>query len=439
VADPDTGVTMQQVDRGTDHRASVPAAAASDPATTHPATNRIATVAAGAAAMLAVSAFGLLVVLGSRIGWTIETLGGAAGPVDAYALRTELPWMGSLTIGVVVGAVLAARRPRNPIPWLLIVTGLGFLGYPVVVVLVASALERGTTPAWAPYVGWVGNWVWLLGITGAAYLLLLFPNGTALTARWRNVGRVAAAYLVGLFLVVALVPTLEAAPGLDNPFGIAALAGQVDRLQYLVGGIFLLQILAVTCIVLRYVRSRGEERQQMKWIALAAAAVALDGFAMEVLDAPRWTQAFPTLALIGAIVMAVTRYRLYEIDRIVSRSLTYLVVTTLLAAVYVVGTVGVGGVLHRSSGGAGGELVVAASTLAVAALFQPLRRRVQAAVDRRFDRAHYDAQLTVARFGQRLRDEVDLRALRQEMCEIARLTVQPTRASVWLVDPGDRS
>jgi hypothetical protein len=396
---------------------------------------RLPTVVAGTGAALGVGGFALLLVLGPRIGWSVSPATTAAETSDLYDVRAELPWMASLVVGIVVGAALAVRRPRNLIPWLLMTTGLGFLGFPVVVVLVESALADGSPPGWAPYVAWVGNWVWLLGYVGGAYLLLLFPTGTALSHRWRIVARLGAAYLVLMFIVLATYPDLEAAPTLDNPFAVPLLADREPVLMGFVVGLPVLQFLAVVCIVLRAVRSRGNERLQMKWMALAASTLLVLLVALN-LGAPRWLQAFPTLALVAAVVVAVTRYRLYEIDRILSRTLTYVVVTTLLAAIYVVGIVGLGGLIHRSSGDSGSELIVAASTLAVAALFQPLRRRVQRSIDQRFNRDAYDAQRMVSRFGQRLRDEVNLGTLSAEMCAITDQAVHPSQVSVWLAPAG---
>lgn len=394
-------------------------------------TRRLPAALAGLAGLLALGGFVLLLVLGTRLGWVVAPTDGSATASELYDVRRELPWMASLVIGVLVGAGVAARRPRNPIPWLLMATGLGFLAFPVVVLVVTSTLARGSTPWWTAYVAWVGNWIWMLGHGGGTYLLLLFPDGRNLSTRWRLVAWIGGGYLLVAFALLATYPTLEAAPQLDNPFGLALLEGREAMFAPFFGGFNLLQVLGIVCIVLRYVRSRGEERQQMKWFALAAASLAMSVLGIG-LGAPRWIQVVPTLAIVAAILVAVTRYRLYEIDRVVSRTLTYLVVTTLLGAVYVAGTVGLGGVVHRATGGAG-ELVVAATTLAVAALFRPLRRRVQQTIDRRFNRASYDAQRTVARFGQHLRDEVDLGTLSTEMREVAVRTMQPSSASVWLV------
>lgn len=379
---------------------------------------------------VAVACYGALVIIGAQVGWLFEVGGTAGVPPELLDAREELPWMTVLLATALVASVLAAKRPRHPIPWCLLVAALGFLGYPAVVVTVARGLEGGTIPFWAPYVAWVGNWIWVLGQAGALYLLLLFPDGRPLSARWSVVARLAAAYIAVLFAVLSVWPQLEAAPALDNPFGVEALVGAEGLLFPLLGGGILLQILAIVCIILRFVRSRGVERQQMKWMAFAAGVLGAT-IPAGMLDAPRWIQAVPFLVLVVAIVVAVTRYRLYDIDRVVSRTVSYAVLSVLLAGIYVIGVVGLGGLVRTVTGGAGGDLVVAGSTLAVAAAFQPLRRRVQRVVDRRFNRARYDARRTVEELASRLREEVDLDLLAASVEQVARSAIQPTQVSLW--------
>jgi hypothetical protein len=194
-------------------------------------------------------------------------------------------------------------------------------------------------------------------------------------------------------------------------------------------------VVAAASLVVRFRHARGTERQQLRWVALAAALVplagmvVLAGMAVEVTAVVTWAlSAFAVLPL--AIGAAILRYRLYDLDRIISRTLAYGLLTVLLGGGYASVVLGLGQLLGRSS-----PLVVAAATLAVAAVFQPARRRVQAAVDRRFNRRHHDAAGIIQRFGARLRDQVDLDTLSSDLLMVADQTMQPTQASLWLRSP----
>jgi hypothetical protein len=390
----------------------------------------LARTAAILGAVLAVAMLTSLFVLGAEFGWVVET-GLADGVGETYDVRGELPWMTVLTLGVLVGATLAVKLPRHPVPWLLMLVGLGFLGYPTVVTVVAFTSSGDAIPSWSPYVTWFGNWVWIVGQLGAIYLLLVYPDGRTLTARWALVARAGAIYIGAMTVLLVLWPDLEAARGMTNPFGVEALRVLDPALMPLLLGFVLLPLAAVLSLVLRFVRSRGVERAQMKWMAFAVVTLAI-GMIGNLAGLPRWSQTIPMALILVAIVIGVTRYRLFEIDRVISRTVSYAVITLLLAGAYVAGVVGLGGIA-RGLGVGGGDLVVAASTLAVAALFQPLRGRVQGAVDRRFDRAHYDAVRTVDAFGQRLRDQVDLEALSDELQVVAVRCLVPTHTSLLLV------
>jgi hypothetical protein len=397
---------------------------------------RGARVGAGVLAALALGIYGVLLIVGSSLGWVVEVGGGAGGESELLDARGELPWLTVLLLSALVGSVLAVKRPRNPIPWLLAVGAIGYLAYPPVVVAVGRALAADPVPTWAPYVAWIGNWVWVVGQAGMTYLLLLFPDGRPLSGRWRIVLRVGAVYLAGMLVLLALWPELEAAPGLANPFGVEALGRVESALTPLMVGFVLLQGFAIVCVVLRFVRSAGVERQQMKWMALGAASLAATLTAV-ALGAPRWLQAVSATVLVAAIVIAVTRYRLYEIDRVINRTVSYALLTLVLAGVYVSGVVGLGALVRTVTGGGGGSLVVAASTLAAAAVFGPARRRVQAFVDRRFDRARYDALRALEALRARLRDEVDLDELHRSLVATVAETVAPVGVDLWLSRAGE--
>ena len=223
--------------------------------------------------------------------------------------------------------------------------------------------------------------------------------------------------------------------GIDNPLGLAGTAGDVAAVLTVVGVVLHWLSLppAAVCVVLRFRSSRGIERQQMRWVA-AGAAGAVGGLLVALPSglgiAPDWISRIVSPALLCppvAIGVAVLRYRLWDLDRLVSRTVTYAVVTALLVVPYLL----VVPAASRLAEGSG-SLAVAAATLAVAALFQPLRRRVQDLVDRRFNRRRYDAARTLDAFAARLRDQVDLDALQGELLGVVDQTMQPTRASLWL-------
>jgi hypothetical protein len=264
---------------------------------------------------------------------------------------------------------------------------------------------------------------------------LLLPNGHLRSRRWRLVVVTSAAGAAMVTLAAPLVPGPVEKLGIDSPFGLAGSAGKVAAVLTIVGTLLHWLSLppAAVCVVLRFRSSRGVERQQMRWIA-AGAAAAVVGLLLSVPSglgiAPNWTSAiiFPALLCPPlAVAVAVLRYRLYDLDRVISRTLTYGLLTVLLGLGYAAVVLGLGRLVGQSS-----SLVVAAATLAVAAAFQPARRRVQALVDRRFNRRRYDATGTVEAFATRLRDQVDLDALHTELLAVVDQTVQPTRASLWL-------
>jgi hypothetical protein len=333
-----------------------------------------------------------------------------------------------------VGLVLTLRRPANPIGWLYAVAGLGWsLAIPWDVWLGQLVAEDRPLPLAAQAAAVYGELSWapatVLGVTLPA---LLVPDGRLRSRRWRPVaiaGLVAAALvLVGAGLAPA---RLEDTP-IANPFGLAGRGGAVAATMGGIGTILWAASLvaSLACVVLRFRSSRGVERQQLRWVAAgAAAAVAglLAGAALPQSSALSSIFYSMVLCIPVAVAVAVLRYRLWDLDHLVSRTVTYTLVTGLLVVPYLV-IVPASGSLAQGSG----SLAVAAATLAAAALFQPLRRRVQRAVDRRFNRRRYDAARTVERFAARLRDQVDLDALSAELLAVVDHTMQPAGASLWL-------
>jgi hypothetical protein len=278
--------------------------------------------------------------------------------------------------------------------------------------------------------------------TGAAALallslvLLLTPTGSLPSARWRWWAVITAVTPVALVLVVAVVPG-RLDPQLllaSSPFSDRALGGVLlvaTRVALTVTSLAV--AVAAGSLVLRFRRAQGVERQQLRWVALAAAVmvlavpIVLVPVALESPILVDWASAVWVVVLPVAVGAAVLRYRLYDLDRIISRTLAYGLLTLLLAGGYGVVALGLGQLLGQDS-----SLAVAGATLAVAAAFQPLRRRIQAAVDRRFNRGRFDAARTIEVFSTRLRDQVELDTLTAEVLGVVDQTMQPTRASLWL-------
>jgi hypothetical protein len=342
----------------------------------------------------------------------------------------------------VVGALLVARRPGNLIGWILSVASL---------VVLASALEtyaayvmttRGR-PDWLAVVGaWVNSWYWLVFLALVfVYLPLLFPDGRLPSRRWLSVAVVPGIGLVPMVVLGALVDTLRGQDidyRIDNPIGIEGLAHVEDLLViWVLGGFFVFGSLgAVASLAVRFRRSGGIERQQLKWFLFVAAPVPIAPF-LDSLSGILGALAFAwvLLGLPVAIGIAVLKHRLYDIDLVINRTLVYGSLTAMLALVYFGGVAGLQRLLSPLVGEGNGFAIVA-STLLIAALFQPLRRRVQGFIDRRFYRRKYDAQETLLGFGARLRDGTDLEALSDDLVGVVRETMEPEHASLWLRPAG---
>jgi hypothetical protein len=271
---------------------------------------------------------------------------------------------------------------------------------------------------------------------------LLFPTGRLLSPRWRPVAWLAGATTAALMVLGALGPELDLARdhAIANPIGIAWVENSKETVDPTISVLLAVSGLAAAgSLVLRFRRSRGEERQQLKWFTYAVALLPLFTLA-DLLPGSGGSLVFavPLVLLPVAVGIAILRYRLYDIDRLINRTLVYGLLTALLAGVYA-GTVLVLGQVFGGVGKDPPSWAVAGATLAVAALFQPARRRIQAVVDRRFNRRKFDAARTVEGFSVRMRDEVDLDALSAELLAVVDQTIQPTRASLWLRPADQRS
>jgi hypothetical protein len=333
-----------------------------------------------------------------------------------------------------IGLVLTLRRPANPIGWLFAAAGLAWsLPIPAEPWLDRLVGEQRPLPLLAKVAAVYGEFNWapatVLGVTLPA---LLVPDGRLRSRRWRVVaaGAVAAAALV--LVGDAVAPTRLEDHLIANPFGLAGPAGTVASTVAGVGYILWMasMVASMACVVLRFRASGGVERQQLRWVA-AGAAAAVAGLLGGAVTPQRTAISSCLYAMVlcipTGVAVAVLRYRLWDLDRLVSRTVTYTLVTGLLVLPYLALLPAV----SRLAGDAGG-LAVAATTLAAVALFAPLRRRVQHLVDRRFNRRRYDAARTLEAFAARLREQVDLDALSAELLAVADQTVQPTRASLWL-------
>ncbi|MFI5049177.1 MAG: hypothetical protein ACHQEA_04840 [Gaiellales bacterium] len=287
-------------------------------------------------------------------------------------------------------------------------------------------------------------WLPAIGLTGT-FLILPFHDGRLPGRRWRWVGWTSAVSIAVGTLTIVLTPgklDQTGYPDTMNPLGVDALAGVLDPLRLIILVVPMMMVASAVSLMVRYRRSAGLERQQLKWLAAAAATVAVTYLIVEPLsvfldpnrdDAAALLLVAQEVALISfalipaAIGAAILRYRLYENDVIIRRTLVFAALVATLAVVYLGGIAAVGWLLSA--------LAVTVSTLAVAAVFQPLRRRIQHAVDRRFYRRSYDAQAAVAGFSSRLREQVDLDAIAADLVDTTEATVSPRTVSVWLRSP----
>ena len=384
---------------------------------------------------LAWSALALIVVLmvGGAYLWDVT-----GTSVDGSSLENLLTGLAFLSFPT-MGALIASRRPANAIGWLLLSIGLiaallvASMGYAVYGLVTNEHGAPGATIA-----AWFVAWLWFPLITIIpTFLPLLFPTGSPPSPRWRPV-----AWLSGAVLAIVSVPAMvegrlaEGDYNVPNPIGIPSLGDTEEQLFTIMGPVLLVLVgLSLASLIFRYRRGSLQERQQLKWIALAIAVFLVltileDGFNLRV---PVLIFPLTLMAIPVSMAIAVLRYRLYDIDRLISRTLAYGSLTALLAGGYLIVVLALQSLLPIQDDS---PLIVAVSTLAVVAAFGPLRARVQGVVDRRFNRTSYDAQLTVESFGRRLRDEVEIETLTTDLVAVVQQTVHPRHISVWL-KPGD--
>ena len=339
-----------------------------------------------------------------------------------------------------MGAVIASRRPDNIIGWLFCT--IGFVGgvrllsteYAAYSLVLQSSLSLGSEA-----LAWLASWLWVPDVGIYLFLALLFPDGRLPSARWRPFAWLIGAVVMMATVAVALSPgPIRGLDPIENPLGMEALpkvAVLTEALLYALG------VVALASVLVRLRRSRGVERQQIKWFAYAGVVLTVSTVITYVLSEASSLQWLGWVAFVPGMVgnagmpvavgIAILRYRLYEIDIIINRTLVYCSLTATLVALYF----GVIVVLQRGFvllTGQQSTLAVVASTLAIAALFNPLRRGLQGFVDRRFYRRKYDARKTLEAFSSKLREETDLEALNNELVGVVRETMQPAHVSLWL-------
>jgi hypothetical protein len=359
--------------------------------------------------------------------------GDSSGVVD---LLTMLPFS-------IVGAVIASRYPRNTIGWIFCSVGvtIGFNSFTgdYAEFWLASGFgthSLGVTAAW------FSSWLWILLVSApVSLLLLLFPEGRPPSPRWRLVAWGAVLGTAGVVVGYALrAGPLEDFPQIANPYGVdGSLVGVVGFAGSIVAAGSM--VASAVSLIVRHRRARGEQRQQIKWLAYWG-AVAVGIVCAGVVIIPYSVSLsilVMSLSLLGLPLftgIAIVRHRLYDIDLLINRTLVYGSLTAMLALVYLAGVMGLQAAL-RALTGQESTLAVVASTLTIAALFNSLRRRVQGFVDRRFYRSKYDARKTLEAFSAKLRDETYLEALNDDLVEAVRETMQPAHVSLWLRPSSD--
>ncbi len=384
-------------------------------------------------ALLTLAIFGLI-----PIAWFDQMLRQAGRPELVQLNASGVPFVVAILSASTVGAVLASRRPRHPVGWLLLTLGLSVTvdGVAAGYAYYGTLARPGALPAALEMAVYDASAGLLVARVCIGFVLLLTPTGSLPSRRWRWWARLAVVAPVLYVAARALLPRPLSPPyqSVPSPFAVPALAGLLLTIRAVTGILVALAVVvAAASLVVRFRRARGAERLQLRWVVLAAAlsaVAALVGLIAAVLENTVvlvWTAGAYVVMLPLAIGAAVLRYRLYDLDRIISRTLSYGLLTVLLGGGYAGVVLGLGQLLGSSS-----SLAVAVATLAVAAVFQPARRRVQRAVDRRFNRRRYDAAMTIQAFSARLREQIDLDTLTAELLNVVDQTMQPTRVSLWL-------
>jgi hypothetical protein len=371
----------------------------------------------------------------------VSALIGEDGVVAGLVLGVWLMALGA------VGALVAARRPQNPIGWLLLSAAALISLFLFGDAYASYSLELGHGPLPLDrFMAWLTLWVAVPGFGAFIFVFLLFPDGRVLSPRWRSLVWLGIVGLSAVVLGLAIRPgPIDSVPSLDNPFGIQEAEGLARFLTEGPGGLLdgAVVLASVLSLILRIRRSRGTERQQMRWFVFSVVMFVVVFGAAQILWAiveepesggPANTFGFAAIMLSLIFIpvsmgISILRHRLYDIDTVVNKTLVYGGLTAILALAYVGIVVALQNVIP---GADDSDLTIAGSTLAVAALFRPLCARIQAFIDRRFYRGRYDTQRTLESFSSRLREDVDLDHLSADLLGVVRDTMQPAHASLWL-------
>ena len=401
-------------------------------------------------AVLCVAMFLASVALWFLLVRSVQVSGSLGADLTVAGLLLYLPFLAF----PIVGAFIASARPENPIGWILLADGLLWM---CISVTDFYGLYGLAVPGSVPFplvMAGLNNWLWVpaVGLFGT-YLLLLFPDGRLPSRRWRLLAWLSGAVIVLASMGVMLAPgPLQGLGGVRNPFGVEGVPWVEDAGTAVLLMLPLCMLASASSLMMRYRRSGGEVREQIKWIAFAASVVVIVYLLVVVTSfvvpsvtwfaaaSPLWLNILEYAALVSltavpiAVGFAVSKYRLYDIDVVINRTLVYGSLTALLALVYLGGVTAAQAIFSTLTGQQEQpQLAIVISTLIIAALFNPLRRRIQSFIDRRFYRGKYDAAKTLEAFSAKLRDETDLDALSTDLVGVIKETMQPAHVSLWLL------
>jgi hypothetical protein len=374
----------------------------------------------------------------AALAWSVAMLvlfaatSAAVSAFDPVAVLDGLSFSLMLLFAAMIGLLIARHDPEQPVGWI----------FSLCPALVTTSIGVGSWAHWAAadahlpgaaWGFWLALWPWAVGLLGFMLLLpLLFPDGRPPGHRWRWLLRADLAAIVTMMAVLMVQPiTVSDDVGkISNPLGVSA-ADSVWVIAPVAAAVVVLILVGLASAVVRYRRSAGIERLQMREVLWAAVLTVVGFVLISVLGGGEFLYNLDYLLIPTAVGLAMLRYRLYDVDVIIRRTLTYAALVATLAVIYLTGIALIGGLL-RNLAGQSNALAVTLSTLAVAAAFQPLRGRIRTIVDRRFNRAAYDGRAAVDAFSGRLREQIDLDALSQELLETVSGTLQPAQASLWL-------
>ncbi|MGZ3637434.1 MAG: hypothetical protein ACXVCX_06295 [Ktedonobacterales bacterium] len=377
-----------------------------------------------------------LLAIGLWIGFVVLVtlallLFGLANKLSPQAIATELSFFGFATIG----ALISSRRPENVIGWLFCAIGIGtaFTSIDAAYQEYALAVVQHQTLA-GSLLDWAGNCTWNVNLGLGAFVLLLFPTGHLPSRRWRLIAWLLAAAIAGQVVSVAFLPGRFSGETTTNPVGIESIAWLLQPINIVSNLLFVvLAFASVISVIVRFIKAGGNERQQLKWFAYGACILVVSiAVSIIFLDEANGNYGFAfgfAMLPIGAGI-GVLRYRLYDIDVIINRTLVYGSLTLTLALIYLAAVLGTQHVLPQEMKGS--QAAIVGSTLLVASLFQPLRHRIQTTIDLRFYRSKYDAAKTLDTFTKTLRQQVDLSDLSGHLLSVVEETMQPAHASLWL-------